>query len=378
MIAQGVDLESIPRFLLFLFPLVVFFPVLVFLLFFTTKAVKTRQATFARLAILFGLAVSSLSCQVIASVSPNQVTAILAFVTGQLADIGALVTLVMILSAFEENKTFSWKVTAFGMLGALLAGAILQDPRVTAVPVSTVLGPAFSITLERGTFATLVYLAFTTLALAWVLHSFVTKLRRTRHPAQRRLVWLLFTGIVLAFAVGSLAPVALESREVGPLRDLIATIGIWKVAGMVIVGVAFARANAHPWLLQLQANHVLMVQSTAGIPMFSRAFREDISELDLQLLAGAISAVSSLFRESTKETSPLESLSFNGKVVQLVNREGFTIALMTDYVSQATRAALDAFVSEFETTFAAAIERFTGNVNAFDGAAVIAARYFAA
>jgi hypothetical protein len=246
-----------------------------------------------------------------------------------------------------------------------------------AVPLATPLGTGFVVNFARFDVAGLLLAMFPLFVVAWLVVSFVTKRKLARSKEQRRLLFLLYLGIFLAQFTGSFAPVAIESTSGSAFRDVASNIGITRVIGIVIIGFAFYHVARKPWLLQLQRIHVLLVYAKNGITLYSRRFREDISDSDVQLLAGAISAVASLFRESTKETSPIETIQFKGKAVRVIDRVDFTCAVMVDFASQASDDAHERFVRDFETIFAAEIAGFTGEVSKFDKAEGIAARYFA-
>ncbi len=360
-----------------LYPIFAITPIAIFLALFIMQYLRTRQKMFFHLSILFVTTILNQGCLILLVVIMREQLAVLLFIAAQVLEVTGMLVMVIVLEAFEANRPFSPRVAGFVAIAAAIVGALLSGPQLEATPYTTLLGHGFMVHFSQLDVAGILMSAFPLLVVIWLIGSFFTKRKLTRSREQRGLLFWLYVGIFLAQLAGSFVPVAIESASGSSLLDVASNIGMTRVVGIVIIGLAFYRVAKKPWLLQLQRIHVLLVYAKNGITMFSQRFREDISDTDVQLLAGAISAVASLFRESTKVTSPIEAIQFKGKVVRVLDRGEFTCAVMVDYASQASDSAHRLFVQEFETTLAAEIAGFTGEVSRFEKAEGIAAKYFA-
>ncbi len=359
-----------------LYPFFAFTPLTIFLALFLFRFVKSRQKMFLHLAFLFIITIVNQGCLMLMVISNVVVVAQVLFLFAQVLEVTGMLVMVIVLEAFEENKPFSPRVAGFTAIAAAIIGAMISSPQLEAESFVTTIGSGLLVHFTRLNVAGVLLSAFPLLVAIWVVVSFFTKRKLSRSKEQRRLLFLLYFGIFLAQFAGSFAPVIMQSVDIRNL-DAASNLGILRVIGIVIIGFAFLRVAKKPWLLQLQRVHVLLVYAKNGVTLYSRRFREDISDTDVQLLAGAITAVASLFRESTKETSPIETIQFRGKAVRVIDRGAFTCAVMVDYASQASDSAHRLFVEEFETAFAAEIAGFTGEVSKFENAEKIAAKYFA-
>nr|MDO8086206.1 hypothetical protein [Candidatus Sigynarchaeum springense] len=359
------------------YPFLAITPISVFLLLFLARFLKTRQRMFLHLSFLFVSTILNQACLMIMAISSSPVLAERLFLAAQVLEVTGMLVMVIVLEAFEENRPFSPRVAGFTAIASMIIGTVISGPKLEAIMIVTPLGSGYMIHFIRPDVAGVLMGAFPFLVGIWVIKSFITKRKLTKSKEQGRLLFLLYLGIFVAQCAGTFAPLAIETSGSYTLKDIAWNIGILRVVGIGIIGLAFYRVGKKPWLLQLQRIHVLLVYAKNGITLFSQRFREDISDSDVQLLAGAISAVASLFRESTKETSPIEAIQFKGKAVRVIDRDDFTCAIMVDYASQASDSAHKLFVQEFETIFAAEIASFAGEVSRFEKADVIAAKYFA-
>nr|MDO8109423.1 hypothetical protein [Candidatus Sigynarchaeota archaeon] len=359
-----------------LYPIVSFLPVAIFLLFFIRQHAKTGQKMFLHLAALFAVTLANQGCMIISSVANVQAIAEIFFIIAQIIDIDAMLVVLMVLEAFEESKPFTPRVGLFAALAALIIGTIIADPTLTTESITTFIGNTYIVQFQRQTITTFFLLMYSLLVFIWLAFTFFKKRKLTKNMKQKHLITWLFIGIFLSQMVGSFTPAAIETSIHAYLREITMNIGLTRVIGTIIIGLAFYKVNKTPWLLQLQRVHVLLVYAKNGVPLYSKTFREDISDTDIQLLAGAITAVTALFKESTKTTTPVESILFKGKTVRIIDRGSFTCALIVDYASQASDSAHVQFTREFETRFAAEIASFSGNVSKFTNTEEIAVKYF--
>jgi hypothetical protein len=303
------------------------------------------------------------------------------FIISEIIELIALVVFMAIFASFEENKSFSPRVSGFALLVALTIGSLLATgfAGLDATPLVTKLGLTYIVQLLHDDFTALLLLVLAVFTYLWIFIAFVRTMHETKNRAQRHLLTWPFGGIFLSQIGGVFGPVSTNSQATKFSLDIIigpGLMGIVRIFGICMIGVAFLRVAKYPWLLQLQKMHLLLVYSRNGLALYSKIFRQDIDDQDVQLLAGAISAVAQLFKESTKTTAPIEAINFRGKVVRFIDRGDFVSATMVDFSSQASEMAHENFTKEFETKFAAEIAGFNGNVTQFSSAEEIAAKYF--
>ncbi|MHA1681611.1 MAG: hypothetical protein ACTSUE_11425 [Promethearchaeota archaeon] len=286
-----------------------------------------------------------------------------------------MLVLLLLFELFEKNRLFGSKLIFFTILVSLISGGMITNPNVFQVLVT--INPFTIVTYQfsERTFTTILLIIFSTLSMVWVLVKFIRMRRTTKGKNQRHLIFWLFLGIFMSQVLGSFAPATMEfnlgvSHTFGP------AFFYFKPIGLVMVGYAFIKVARTPWLLQRQKVHLLLVYSRAGIPMYSKILADNIKDDDVQLLTGAMSAITAIFIESTKTTSGIQSITFDGRELHIIERRDFLCVLLAEYFTEATEVAHANFVSEFETRFAAELPAFTGNVNKFDSADEIAEKFF--
>ncbi len=145
---------------------------------------------------------------------------------------------------------------------------------------------------------------------------------------------------------------------------------------MIIIGITFFKASKKPWLLQIQRIHMLLVYSESGIQIYSKTFGNQITIKDTELLIGAFSAISSLFKETTKTTGFIETIIFEGRELKIIKKEHFLCALLVDYTTQASNMAHKNFTNDFKSKFSKQLENFVGEVSEFSKADSIVGTYF--
>ena len=200
--------------------------------------------------------------------------------------------------------------------------------------------------------------------------------KEVRNSQQKKLHNWLFAGIFLSQLVGSFIPILTNSIAFGENREAMALLGFIKTIGMVFVGIAFIQIGKKPWLVQRQKSHFILVYSYEGINLFSKIFRDDISESDITLFTGAFSAITMMFKETTKTSELIQSIEFEKKKLRIIAKDHFLCALMVDYSTQSSESAHKQFAQEFEEKFDKSLIDFNGNVGQFRVAEEIAGKYF--
>jgi hypothetical protein len=336
---------------------------------------KTKQRMYTYLTVLFVLSIMGHFFSIAAMVMTNETLGVIFFMTSQVFELIMLLDTLLLLEVFEENKIFSSSLIGFTVLVSMIVGAFIAYPSVTTS--EAVFGFFTQYLLVPGTFSTLLMLIFSIVSIAWLVRTYIRSKKTSQNPQQKKLVNLVFLGILLSQLVGNFAPIALEVGNTPDLQFIGRNLAIVTTVGMIIIGYAFYKVSNQPWLLQRQSVHLLLVYSNDGILLFSKAFRKDISDMDMNLLTGAITAMSAIFKESTKTETPIQAIMFEGKEVKLINRSSFICVLMVDYSTQSSEYAQQSFVKDFESKYSVQLASFKGEVTEFETAGILAKKYFA-
>ena len=341
-----------------IFPLIFFGPLIIFFLIFLVKFLKTRQKMFLHLTLLFMISGLAQALSAASTIIPFFNVGSVLFLIGQILDLASLLLLLVIFESFNENKVLSWQLLLFAIMTSLIVGGLLSSPEII---ITTEQGFT-SYQFEQRTFNSMMVFAYGLFVTIWLLKTFVKMRRTATNSQQKSLVTWLVIGIFLSQIVGSFAPVTFEliPSSIIELRMIGSNLAIFKAIGMLIVGVIFYRVSKQPWLLQRQRVQLLLVYSKAGIPMYNKIFDENMSEADVQLFTGAMTAISTIFNESTKSKDSIQSITFKGKEIRIIDRSHFITVLMADYHSQASESALENFVKDFESKFSIEIPSLSG------------------
>lgn len=119
-----------------------------------------------------------------------------------------------------------------------------------------------------------------------------------------------------------------------------------------------------------------MIYSHDGLTLFSKTFSKEISSHNINLLAGAFSAVSSLIKDSTKSTGNVETIILEEKILKIINRDSFICTLLVEYSIQASEEAHKNFALDFENRFYQDLPNFEGEVSIFKKADNLVSKYF--
>ncbi len=344
---------------LLLFPIIMLTPTLLFFLIFLRSGVKTKQKMFVYLTLLFGIYALSPVFQMGSIVASNQSMTELFYLIYQVFEIISLLLLIFVLEMFEKNIIFSGRVTFFSILAALAIGAMLAKPELT----SNSMGFGFSVAITSFSTSQILKVCFYISAGCWLIVTLLKNLKASNSPLQKKLVLGLLFGILFTNLLSSLDIIPL------PIFQILGSFPFFQTIGMVLIGLSFKRVSNNPWLLQRQRIHMLLVYLLeSGINIYSHSFNNEKIYPDVNILGGAFSAVTSLFKEATKTSGTVQSIKLDGKELRLVNREGFVVALLIDYVTQGSEMALSKFADKFEKTFSTELSQFSGDLSVFDRA----------
>jgi hypothetical protein len=370
------NLEIALSFVVSVISMVSLAPLLFFLAVFVRRASSTRQRMLFLLVILFIVESLHQGLMTFAMTSSIHEFVATLYIVAEILGIVSMVVLLLILEYFEENKALTPRVVALLTIAAVVFGTMVSDPEFKAASIPTPFGNAVMIEYHYTISTIILLIAFFCLTAIYLFATAIKKRRIARNKQQRSLVAWLYVGIFLSQFAGLFTHVV--TSNVDAALAWIRSLGsLSQIVGTIIVGIAFFRVLNRPWLLQIQPNHFLVVYSKDGLPLYTKAFRPEISEADIQMLTGAISAITAVFKVTMNLANPIEEIKFKGKIVRIINKYTFVCALMVDHLSQVSEVAQDNFAQEFDSEYGIDLLGFTGDVSIFSETNKIVERYFA-
>ncbi|MBD3186202.1 hypothetical protein GF325_05185 [Candidatus Bathyarchaeota archaeon] len=357
-----------------LIPSILFTPIIIFFMYFLVKAIKERQKMYAFLTLMFATTGIANLLNVISSILPSPATGQVTFIAAQLLDLISMLALLLVFQLFDKDRLLNWQLVAFISLVTMISGTMLSDPNI----IHSVEGGLHVYFFEHRTLGGVLLLVFSIASITWLVYNFIKMRREATSKKQKSIVKWLMIGIVFSQVLGAFAPVTFNLAPGWLEMDrIIGNITLFKSIGMLIVGITFYKVGNTPWLLQRQHVQLLLVYSRSGIPMFSRIFDKAMTDSDVQLLTGAMTAITAIFNESTKVARAIETILFKERELRIIERPAFLCVLLEEYSTHASETAHENFVRDFERNYGMEVASFSGNQNAFDGASEIVNRYFA-
>ncbi len=374
-------MAEISLIIIILFPILILFPLFGFFIKFQSISRKTHQKMYYSLTLLFAISFLNIMFMVISRFSPTLELAEKTYIVASIFDILSLFMLIIILQRFEDDKILSKPLIFFTIIVSMILALVLFSPELEHNLSEE--GQYF-ISFKKDSIINILLGIFSLSATIWLIYIYKRNRKEVRNSQQKKLHNWLFAGIFLSQLVGSFIPILTEHLiQLLPenfvpqdYKGAMAFLGFIKTIGMIFVGIAFIQIGKKPWLVQRQKSHFILVYSYEGINLFSKIFRDDISESDMTLFTGAFSAVTMMFKETTKTSELIQSIEFEKKKLRIVAKENFLCALMVDYSTQSSESAHKQFAQEFEEKFDKFLIDFNGNVGQFRVAEEIASKYF--
>jgi len=359
-----------------LFPILTILPVIGFFLYFHQKGLKTNYIMYRYLTFLFGASILNHFFSILSFFSLQSNIAIIFFLVAQLFDLIALLTVMVLLTVFQHHRAISGNQIILTSLIAGIMGIMTTEGGVEVLSSKSPWLIGFSTT----TLIPVLVMIFSVIATINLIQVYRKSYKTVANTTQKDLLRLMFAGIIMSQLLGSFVPhlgftVFPTIVEVGEFF-LFPLFAFVKISGLILIGYAFYRVGKRPWLMQQQQNHFLLVYNTAGIALYTKPFRKEISEDDMSLFSGAFSAISTVIEETTKISESIKTIHFENKELHVFSREMFICILMVDYSTKASFQAQKEFTLEFEENFHRQLTHFTGDVTKFKEADKLARKYF--
>ncbi|MHA1745822.1 MAG: hypothetical protein ACTSWW_07470 [Promethearchaeota archaeon] len=363
-------------FLIGFYPILTILPVIGFFIYFLRKHRKTNYRMFAYLTLLFGASILSHIFSISSFIALQSKSAIVLFLLGQLFDLVSLLALMVLLSVFQHRRAISGSQLILISLIAGIMGIMLTD---AGIEIHSTESP-WLIGFVNSSLIPMLIMSFSVIATMVLIQAYRRSYRTTSNLHQKKLLRLLFSGIIISQLFGSFIPhffITLFSSllHVGEFF-LFPLFAIVKIGGLILVGYAFYKVGKEPWLMQQQQNHFLLIYTTSGTALYTKSFREDISAEDMNLFSGAFSTISSITQDVTKISESIKTILFENKELHVMSRETFICILMVDYSTMASFQAQKEFTREFEAKFHRQLTHFAGDVTNFKEADELVRKYF--
>lgn len=346
-----------------------------FCAFFSKNYFRTKYKMFKYLSLFYLTYILSIIPMIISSffLKDLEMTKIL-FILSTIFDVLVLYSIIVLLEVFERDAQFSKRQIFLTIITFLIIGGLLSNPPLNI----SVNDGNYSVEITDDSFIGIA-VSFFSLSSFILLFSMLHRSRKTAWSStQRSIIKLLFLGIFISFLFPTILYIFNFSFHPRSIPSQIVHLGSYIIQniGMIIIGFTFFKASKRPWLLQRQRIHMLLVYSESGIQLYSKIFGDQISLNDTELLTGAFSAISNLFKEATKTTGNIDTIILEGRELKIIKKDHFLCALLVDYTTQASNMAHKNFTQDFETTFSKQLENFVGEVSEFQKADSIARHYF--
>ncbi|TXT57956.1 MAG: membrane protein of unknown function [Promethearchaeota archaeon] len=187
----------------------------------------------------------------------------------------------------------------------------------------------------------------------------------SQHHIQQRALKLLFIGLLVT-VLGLIIPVSFNHRE---------WILFFNSVGIFLLGFSFYR---NPNMVFLNPKHLLylIITNKDGRTYYAQEFHDFFSDVDENLVGGALSALSVVFTNIFKSEHGLSQIRMKDRtilfqtidrisVVLIVSRSTF---LLQNTLFSFSRALIEKYKTQFET--------WDGNLNRFEGISTLITQYF--
>ncbi|MHA1728971.1 MAG: hypothetical protein ACTSWY_09590 [Promethearchaeota archaeon] len=354
-------------------PIIIIFPMIIFFLIFLRKALRTHQKMFFHLALFYGISLFHPLFVIGSNINITEEFAKLSFVISEIFHLLSLFFLLLIMEVFEKNKVFSGTQIFLTIIMDLAIGAMVSNPNNIELSRSN---DYFTIEFQIYSFANIFLSIFSFSAIFRLILIFFKSKRSVKKPEQKKFIIWLFFGIFLSQIVSILPRlVQLIGEEITRMSVGMGVMGVNSL-GMIIVGVLFYKIGKNPWLLQRQRVHFLLIFSKNGLVLYTKTFTKDISEDEITLLTGGLSAITSMFDEIIKFQDSIEAIIWRGRELRIINKEHFLCAILEEYTTQASEIAHKNFTEEFAELFSEQLINFKGNISGFQSTGQIIEKYF--
>jgi len=352
-------------------PAITIIPIIGFMIFYTLRSFKTKQTMYYYLTLLFLCsAINHLFSMNFFIMDMDWNTN--AYKISQIAEVSSSFLLLLILQMFENSRIVSKISTFFTLNYSIIIYAIITYDNMDIMQIGTKQSMGFT----QGSDISILIAVFSLVAILWSMRIYLKDRKGMQDKTQKPIINFLFLGIILTMALGSFLPSILEFLMSGNSFARMNNFTSFRVLGLIFVGMGYSKIGERTWLMQRQKNEFLIVYNKAGIPLYQRAFNNEISEENMSLFSGAFSAVTTMFQQTANISEPIEAIQFKGKILKVITSKNFYCMLMTDYLSPVSVQALQKFSDIFAEKFQLLLQESTGECVALEPANKISEIYF--
>lgn len=152
-------------------------------------------------------------------------------------------------------------------------------------------------------------------------------------------------------------------------------MAIFNSLGLFFLGLSFYQ---HPNLVFLNPNdlYYLIITNDNGITLYSRKFHTAFSDVDENLLGGALNAVSSLFMEILQASDHFNHIKMENRVLLFQTIKKLSVVLIVRKSSFLLHHTLYSFSHAVYERFQQKLQNWGGNLQAFEGIEDVLKQYF--
>jgi hypothetical protein len=189
---------------------------------------------------------------------------------------------------------------------------------------------------------------------------------------------IFFVSLLVGAANDLLSDWIPEYQEIGFIIRVMNPM-LFGIVGFVCLAIIYG-INKEPIYLQPQQLYSLMVVQSTGLPLFAFQFKRSESsestEVDPGLTAGALTAITAFLREAVGGKEAFREIVTEDRIILAKTGDGFISVLVSERASAFVHLALTRFTKTFIKDYGTYVEKFTGNLEDFEGAEKVVASTF--
>jgi hypothetical protein len=290
-----------------------------------------------------------------------------------LAPIGSALFFISILLFFNYFSG-SNSVARVGVAAGATTGMIILEIVTFVTGLSYLVGEVFIfddlIIVDWSGFAALILLPTFALTTYWIY----TDLRKTKKNLinidQKNQIRMMSYGFYLIFFVGIIFNIIggillMIDRIYYLFLIHFGLLGISIPIGFLLISISYLKFKQVAFLQPVSVDNLIIIHRT-GIPLFEYKFKENTMSAEVELVSGAIHAISAIMAEAFNTTSEIDNIRFKDKNLLLEFTEQTAIVLITEKETNFLRRSLIRFKNNFNAQYEESIDKFTGDTSHFE------------
>lgn len=177
----------------------------------------------------------------------------------------------------------------------------------------------------------------------------------SHHKYQKRALKLFFLGLCITMA-GLILPTIFNHRE---------WIILFNSISLFFLGLSFYQ---HPNIVFLNPNQLfyLIITNKNGITLYSHEFQKNFTDIDENLIGGALNALSVVFMEVFKTSHTLKQIKMKDRVILFQTSNQISVALIVSKSTFLLQQTLYSFSNAFIAKYKEILHNWEGNLDVFE------------